>query len=75
MSTTKRRRARKPERRRSRVDVTRAEFVRSCGEQHEDRAELTRLRHDVDVQFLRTAQIQADLDAIKKAWDKMKMPT
>jgi hypothetical protein len=32
------------------------------------------LRRDLDVQFQRIAQIQAELDDLKRAWDRTKPP-
>ena|ERR1051325_6023432 len=34
---------------------------------------VTRLERSSDIQFKRIAQLQADLDFIKQAWDRMKM--
>jgi hypothetical protein len=37
-------------------------------------AEVEQNRRDLDLQFRRIAQIQAELDTIKRAWLKMKLP-
>ena len=63
-----------------RVDVTRAEYNRIIdilNERNEIlnalRASVEELRRDRDVEFKRIAQMQAELDEVKRAWDKMKL--
>lgn len=65
----------------SRIDVTRAEFNRIIDVLNQRNVILNalregqeRLEHAMDVQFHRIAQIQAELDDIKRAWEKMKRP-
>ena len=66
----------------SAAPVTRAEYNHIVVVLNERREILTaiqdaiaRLEQASDVQFKRTAQIQADLDEIKKAWDRMRVAT
>jgi hypothetical protein len=58
--------------------VTRAEFNRAVVRLNErgetirqQGAALERVRHDLDIQFRRIAELQAELDRIKKAWMKL----
>jgi hypothetical protein len=62
------------------MDVTRAEFNRIIDILNERNVILNalregreRLEHASEVQFHRIAQIQAELDEIKRAWQKMKL--
>jgi hypothetical protein len=64
----------------SRRDVTRGEYNRIIDILNERNAILNGLRDGLsslqqasDVQFKRIAQIQAELDAIRRAWEKMKL--
>jgi hypothetical protein len=59
----------------SRVDVTRAEFNRVIEILNERGAILNDLRHNHEIQFKRIAQIQAELDEIKRALERVKLPT
>jgi integrase len=66
----------------SRIDVTRAEFNRMIDTLNERNVVLNALRdalHELqrasDVQFKRIAQIQAELDEVRRVWEKMKLPT
>ena len=66
----------------SATPVTRAEYNHIVVVLNERREILTaiqdaiaRLEQASDVQFKRTARIQADLDEIKKAWDRMRVTT
>ena len=72
-----RRLRRSPERR---FNVTRAEYnhvIDVLNERtvilNEFRDALDRLRRDNAIQLRRTAEIQADLDEIKKAWERVKV--
>jgi hypothetical protein len=56
-----------------RIDVTRAEFNRVIDMLNERGTILNDLRHNQDLQFQRIAQIQAQLDEIKRAWERMKV--
>jgi hypothetical protein len=63
-----------------RFDVTRLEYNRIIGilneralTLNEFRDAIQELRHTCDVQFKRIAQLQADLDAIKRAWERLQM--
>ena len=62
-----------PPRRRStaRVDVTRAEFNELIRILHERAEILEGMRRTLEVQFQRMAQIQAELDEVKRAWARM----
>jgi hypothetical protein len=60
------------------MDVTRAEFDRVIdllnqrGEIiNEIRQQVERNAHNIEVQFTRVAQIQAELDQIKRAWARL----
>lgn len=60
-------------RRRTLVEgVTRAEWDSLLGIFNERSEFMDGLRRDIDIQFKRIAQIQADLDLIKRAWQKRK---
>jgi hypothetical protein len=56
-----------------RTDVTRAEYNRIIEILNERNEILNGLRHNSDIQFQRIAQIQADVDLIKRALDKLKV--
>ena len=56
-----------------RTDVTRAEYNRIIEVLNERNEILNGLRHNSDIQFQRIAQIQADLDLIKRALEKLKV--
>jgi hypothetical protein len=45
----------------------RAEFIDAL------RRDLDAVRHDTDLQFKRTAQVQADIDLVKRTWEKSKL--
>ncbi len=55
------------------MDVTRAEFNRVIDLLNERGDILNSLRHNQDVQFHRIAQLQAELDQIKRAWERVNM--
>ena len=64
----------------SRTDVTRAEYNHIIAILNERNEILNALRdgvqgleHVTEIQFKRIAQIQADLDAIKEAWHRVKL--
>lgn len=54
-------------------DVTRAEFNRVIEMLNERGAIMNDLAHNQDVQFKRLAQLQAELDLIKRAWDRLRV--
>lgn len=54
-----------------RVDVTRAEFNCIIALLNERGEILNDLRHNQDVQFQRLAQLQAEMDLIARAWEKL----
>ena len=56
-----------------RTDVTRAEYNRIIEVLNERNEILNGLRHNSDIQFQRIAQIQADVDLIKRALEKLKV--
>ena len=56
----------------SRIDVTRAEFNRVIDLLNERGEILNDLRHNQDVQFRRLAQLQADVDLLKRALEKLR---
>ena len=56
-----------------RTDVTRAEDNRIIEVLNERNEILNGLRHNSDIQFQRIAQIQADVDLIKRALEKLKV--
>jgi hypothetical protein len=53
-----------------RVDVTRAEFNRVIAILNERGGIINDLRHNQEMQFRRLAQLQAELDLIRRAWEK-----
>ena len=60
---------------RARVDVRREEHdqvLAALNQLARNDVDLSRHTKDLDIQFKRIAQIQADLDAIRLAWDRMK---
>lgn len=64
----------------SRIDVTRGEYNRIIDTLNERAISLNEFRNAInalhqasDVQFKRIAQLQAELDQIKRAWSRMKM--
>ena len=64
----------------SRTDVARAEYNHIIAILNERNEILNALRdgvqgleHVTDIQFKRMAQMQADLDEIKRAWQRLKM--
>jgi hypothetical protein len=64
----------------SRTDVTRAEYNHIIAILNERNEILNALRdgvqgleHVTEIQFKRMAQMQADLDAFKQAWQRLKM--
>jgi hypothetical protein len=63
----------------SRVDVTRAEYNAIIDILNQRnvilnalRESLERLERAVDIQFKRTAEIQVELDEVRRAWQKLK---
>jgi hypothetical protein len=56
-----------------RMDVTRAEFNRIIDLLNERGDILNGLRHNQDVQFHRIAQLQAELDQLKRAWERLNL--
>jgi hypothetical protein len=56
----------------SRIDVTRAEFNRVIALLNERGEILNDLRHNQEVQFQRLAQLQAEVDLIRRALDKLR---
>jgi hypothetical protein len=56
----------------SRIDVTRAEFNRVIALLNERGEILNDLRHNQEVQFQRLAQVQAEVDLIRRALEKMR---
>jgi ribosome-associated translation inhibitor RaiA len=60
---------------RSRVNVRREEHdavLAALKKVEQNAADLERHTRDLDVQFKRIAQVQADLDEIKRAWTRVK---
>jgi len=55
-----------------RVDVTRAEFNRAIDIINERGQLISDLRRDLDVQFKRIAQLQAEVDALTRHFDRLK---
>jgi hypothetical protein len=53
-----------------RMDVSRAEFNRVIARLNERGEIINDLRHNQDVQFQRLAQLQAELDLIRRAWER-----
>jgi hypothetical protein len=56
-----------------RVDVTREEFNRVIAILNERGEILNNLAHNQEIQFKRLAQLQAELDAVKRAWQKLEV--
>jgi hypothetical protein len=56
-----------------RTDVTRAEYNRIIEILNERNDILNGLRHNSDIQFQRIAQLQADVDLIKRALERLKV--
>ena len=56
----------------SRFDVTREEFNRVIDLLNERGEILNDLRHNQDVQFRRLAQLQADVDLVKRALERLR---
>jgi hypothetical protein len=54
------------------VDVTRGEFNRLIELLNERAAIMNSLAHNQDVQFKRLAQLQAELDLMKRAWERLR---
>jgi hypothetical protein len=55
-----------------RVDVTRAEFNRVIAILNERGALINGLRDNQEMQFKRIAQLQAELDLLRRAWERMR---
>ena len=55
-----------------RVDVTRAEFNRVIALLNERGEIINGLRHNQDVQFQRLAQLQAEVDLLKRALERQR---
>jgi hypothetical protein len=55
-----------------RVDVTRAEFNRVIAILNERGVIINGLRDNQEMQFKRIAQLQAELDLLRRAWEKMR---
>ena len=53
-----------------RIDMTRAEFNRLIAQLNERSEIINDLRHNPDVQFQRLAQLQAELDLLRRAFEK-----
>ena len=53
-----------------RMDVSRAEFNRVIAILNERGNIINDLRHNQDMQFRRLAQLQAELDLIRRGWDR-----
>jgi hypothetical protein len=53
-----------------RMDVTRGEFNRVIAILNERGQIINDLRHNQDMQFQRLAQLQAEMDLIRRAWDR-----
>jgi len=56
----------------ARNQVSRAQFNRVVQTQTERGVIIAEIRRELDVQFRRMAQLQAELDALKQAWQRMK---
>ena len=54
--------------------MTRAEFDRVIALLNERGEIINDLRHNQDIQLKRIAQIQAELDEIRRAWSAKKLP-
>ncbi len=55
-----------------RMDVTRDEFNRVIEMLNERGTIMNDLAHNQEVQFKRLAQLQAELDLIKRAWERLR---
>jgi hypothetical protein len=53
-----------------RMDVTRAEFNRVIEILNERGGIINDLRHNQEMQFRRLAQLQAEVDLIRRGWDR-----
>ena len=53
-----------------RIDVTRAEFNRVIAILNERGNIINDLRHNQEMQFRRLAQLQAEVDLIRRGWDR-----
>ena len=53
-----------------RIDVTRAEFNRVIAILNERGAIINGLRDNQEMQFKRIAQLQAELDLLRRAWER-----
>jgi hypothetical protein len=58
----------------NRAAVTRAEFNRVIALLNERGQILNSLQKNQDIQFQRLAQLQAELDLIKRAWERLSLP-
>jgi hypothetical protein len=56
-----------------RIDVTREEFNRVIELLNERGAIVNDLRHNQEVQFQRLAQLQAELDLLRRAWERLRV--
>jgi hypothetical protein len=56
-----------------RVDVTRAEFNRVIAILNERGIIINGLRDNQEMQFKRIAQLQAELDLLRRSWEKMRL--
>jgi hypothetical protein len=56
-----------------RIDVTRAEFNRVIAQLNERTEIINDLRHNQEMQFQRLAQLQAELDLIRRAWERVRL--
>jgi len=62
-------------RRRQTASVSRGEFAAVVRILDQTRRELERCRHDLDIQFKRTAQVQAEIEALQRAVQKLERLT
>lgn len=58
---------------RTRAAVSRAEFNRLIAQFNERADIINALRADQDIQFTRLAQLQAELDLIRRAWERLRL--
>jgi hypothetical protein len=56
-----------------RIDVSRAEFNRLIARLNERGDIINDLRRNQDMQFQRLAQLQAELDLIRRAWERLRL--
>ena len=56
-----------------RMDVTREEFNHVIELLNERGAIINDLRHNQEVQFQRLAQLQAELDLLRRAWERLRV--